>query len=132
MSKRRISPAICCAAISMIAVVGMNSSGRAAPPPQDGSLGPVRGPTRPENETVFGAGVLTCREWRTPSPGHDAANIWLEGYWSALNIAFNRSIGGDQREIISRVVAMCVRSPSQKIYIAAIGAWVRAKNGDAE
>jgi hypothetical protein len=95
-------------------------------------LVPTREPTRPENETVFGVGVVTCREWLTPSPGHDAANIWLEGYWSALNIAFNRSMGSNQRAIISRVEAMCVRSPSTKLYIAAIGAWVRAKNGDAE
>ncbi len=116
----------------MLAAVGMGSSGRAASPPEDGSVVPGRGPTRPESEAVFGVGALTCSEWMTPSPDHTAGNIWVQGYWSALNIAYNRAIGGDQGELISRVAAMCSRNRSQKLYLAAVGAWVRAKNGDAE
>ena len=77
-----------------------------------------------ENRSVqmFGIGLKTCSHWRATRASISEGQIWIYGFWSALNLAVDGhrvGAGIDGLEIVAAVKKVCDARPSTTLYQAA-------------
>ena len=71
---------------------------------------------------MFGIGLKTCSYWRASAASISEGQIWIYGFWSALNLAIEGhrvGEGVDGREIVAAVKKTCDARPSTTLYQAA-------------
>jgi hypothetical protein len=71
---------------------------------------------------MFGIGLKTCSHWRATQSSINEGQVWIYGFWSALNLAIDgHSVGAgiDGPEIIAAVKKACDARPSTTLYQAA-------------
>jgi hypothetical protein len=77
-----------------------------------------------ENRSVqmFGIGLKTCSHWRANQASIREGQVWIYGFWSALNLAIDGhrvGAGIDGMEIVAAVKKVCDARPSTTLYQAA-------------
>jgi hypothetical protein len=77
-----------------------------------------------ENRSVqmFGIGLKTCSHWRATRTSISEGQVWIYGFWSALNLAIDGhrvGAGTDGPEIVAAVKKVCDARPSTTLYQAA-------------
>ena len=71
---------------------------------------------------MFGIGLKTCSHWRANQASIREGQIWIYGFWSALNLAIDgHSVGegSDGLQIVAAVKKTCDARPSTMLYQAA-------------
>jgi hypothetical protein len=71
---------------------------------------------------MFGIGLKPCSYWRASPASISEGQIWIYGFWSALNLAIEGHRVGegiDGREIVAAVKKTCDARPSTTLYQAA-------------
>jgi hypothetical protein len=72
---------------------------------------------------MFGIGLKTCSHWRATQANISEGQIWIYGFWSALNLAIDgHSVGegSDGLQIVAAVKKTCDARPSTTLYQAAV------------
>lgn len=71
---------------------------------------------------MFGIGLKTCSEWRASKASISEGQVWIYGFWSALNLAIEGhrvGAGVDGLDIVAAVKKTCDARPSIALYQAA-------------
>jgi hypothetical protein len=71
---------------------------------------------------MFGIGLKSCSHWRATKANISEGQIWIYGFWSALNLAIEGHRVGegiDGLEIVAAVKKTCDARPSTTLYQAA-------------
>ena len=71
---------------------------------------------------MFGIGLKTCSHWRATAANISEGQVWIYGFWSALNLAIDGHRVGegiDGLEIVAAVKKTCDARPSTTLYQAA-------------
>jgi hypothetical protein len=70
---------------------------------------------------MFGIGLKACSHWRATKANIAEGQIWIYGFWSALNLAIEGHRVGegiDGLEIVAAVKKTCDARPSTTLYQA--------------
>jgi hypothetical protein len=71
---------------------------------------------------MFGIGLKACSYWRATRTNISEGQVWIYGFWSALNLAIEGhrvGAGIDGLEIVAAVKKTCDARPSTTLYQAA-------------
>ena len=71
---------------------------------------------------MFGIGLKACSNWRATKANIAEGQVWIYGFWSALNLAIdghNVGEGVDGLDIVAAVKKTCDARPSTTLYQAA-------------
>jgi hypothetical protein len=71
---------------------------------------------------MFGIGLKPCSYWQANKTSISEGQVWIYGFWSALNLAIDgHRVGGglDGLEIVAAVKKTCDARPSTTLYQAA-------------
>jgi len=71
---------------------------------------------------MFGIGLKSCSYWRASKASISEGQIWIYGFWSALNLAIDGhrvGAGSDGLDIVAAVKKTCDARPSTTLYQAA-------------
>ena len=72
---------------------------------------------------MFGIGLKTCSHWQATRTSISEGQVWIYGFWSALNLAIEgHSVGAgiDGLDIVAAVKKVCDARPSTTLYQAAV------------
>jgi len=70
---------------------------------------------------MFGIGLKTCSQWRASKASISEGQVWIYGFWSALNLAIEGhrvGAGVDGLDIVAAVKKACDAHPSTALYQA--------------
>ena len=71
---------------------------------------------------MFGIGLKTCSHWQSTRTSISEGQVWIYGFWSALNLAIEGhrvGAGIDGLDIVAAVKKVCDARPSTTLYQAA-------------
>ena len=71
---------------------------------------------------MFGIGLKACSYWRATQTNIAEGQVWIYGFWSALNLAIDGHRVGegiDGLDIVAAVKKVCDARPSTMLYQAA-------------
>ena len=72
---------------------------------------------------MFGIGLKTCSYWQATKTSISEGQVWIYGFWSALNLAIEGhrvGAGIDGTDIVAAVKKTCDARPSTTLYQAAV------------
>ena len=71
---------------------------------------------------MFGIGLKSCSHWQATKTSISEGQVWIYGFWSALNLAIDGhhvGAGVDGVDIVAAVKKVCDARPSTALYQAA-------------